>query len=148
MVLAPVTHKLFDGFELWLTPVQVDLVLSLYHRLTAINQLQDPGNVVSDMYNTGFARDIWSEDFKHSVTFRTHLLPNGRSIEPPSPQFLALHAACAQVAHMSGAAGLLEESFRYTESIPLMTAAPNSADELVHALKKVQLQRLTRPMHV
>jgi hypothetical protein len=48
---------------------------------------------------------------------------------------------------MSGAAEHLEETFRDTEPIPVMTAS-NAADELVHALKKVQLQHIARPLYL
>lgn len=69
-------------------------------------------------------------------------------IKPPSPELLALHAACAQVAHMSGAAEHLEETFRDTEPIPVMTAAAHSANELSRALWKVKLGNLTRVLYV
>ena len=72
--------------------------------------------------------------------FRAHTLPNGRTIEPPSPQLIALHAACAQIAHMSGAAEHLEETFKDTEAIPVMTATPNAADKLARALAKAEFQ--------
>jgi hypothetical protein len=49
---------------------------------------------------------------------------------------------------MSGALEHLEETFRDTEPIPVMTATPYAADELVHALRKVQLQHPTKPMYV
>ena len=81
------------------------------------------------------------------ATFKAHTLPNGETIEPPSPQLLALHAACAQIAHMSGAAGILEETFRDTDDIPLMTATDNSAAILSHALKKVQLEQFPRAVY-
>ena len=147
MMLAPIAHKLFDELDLWLTPFQVYPVLSLCHRLTTIDP-QDRGNVVPNAYSVNLAQPVWSKFFKKPVTFRTHPLPNGGVIEPPSPQMLALHAACAQIAHMSGAVEHLVETFRDTESIPVLTAAPNSANELVHALKKVQLQQLTRPVQI
>ena len=81
------------------------------------------------------------------MAFRAYTLPGGKEIEPPSPQLIALHAACAKIAHMSGAAEHLEEAFRDTEPLPVMTD-PNAPDELVHALKKVRLQHITRPVYV
>ena len=81
------------------------------------------------------------------ATFKAHTLPNGETIEPPSPQLLALHAACTQIAQMSGAAGILEETFQDTDDIPLMTAADNSATVLSHALKKVQLEQFPRAVY-
>jgi len=86
-------------------------------------------------------------NFLTSMTFQTYTLPNGKKIEPPSPQLIALHAVCVKIAHMSGAAEHLEETFRDTEPLPVMTA-PNAANEPVHALKKIQLQYITRLMYV
>ena len=120
------------------------MVLNLCRRLTAIARLQDDGIVIADKYNVNFAPGI--SFFRTSVTFQTYTLPNGKKIEPPSPHLIALHPACAKIARMSGAAEHLKETFRDTEPIPVMTA-PNAADELVHALKKDQLQHLTRPVH-
>jgi hypothetical protein len=41
------------------------------------------------------------------VTFRSH----GRCYDLPDPRYLKLHAACCRVAHMSGAAGYLDDDF-------------------------------------
>ena len=117
---------------------------SLYRGLTAVTRLQDHGNVIPDKYKINYARGIWH--FRTSATFQAYTLPNGKKIEPPSPKLIALHATCAKIAHLSGAAEHLKETFRDTEPLPVMTA-PNAADELVHALKKVQLQHLTKPVH-
>ena len=125
--------------------------MPLYCRLTTIVRPQAEGNFITDKYKVNFAFGIpsaWRRTIRPSVVFQAHTLQNGKKIEPPSPQLLALHAACAQIAHMSGAAEHLEETFRDTEPISVMTAAPNSANELAHALKKVQLQHLTRPVYV
>ena len=145
MLLAPVAHKCFDRLDLWLTPFEVSRCgfKSLCSRLTTITRLQDNGAVIPNKYEVNFIHG--TSYFRTPVTFQTYTLPNGKEIEPPSPQLIALHAACAKIAHMSGAAEHLEETFRDTEPIPVMTA-PNAADELVHALKKVQLQHLTRPV--
>jgi len=120
---------------------------SLCHRLTTTDP-QDRGNVVPNTYNVNLAKVALFGNFKHTATLPAHPLPKGGVIEPPSRQILALHATCAQIAHLSGAVEHLVETFRDTESIPVLTAAPNSANELVHALKKVQLQQSNRPMHV
>ena len=135
-------HRYFDELDLWLTPFEVSRrgFESLYHRLTTITRLQDHGEIITGKYKVNFAPGNWY--FRTSVTFQAHTLPNGKKIEPPSPQLIALHAACAKIAHMSGAAEHLEETFRDTEPLPVMTA-PNAANELVHALKKVQLQYTT-----
>jgi len=148
-MLTPIPHKHFDRFDIWLTPFEVDFgFMSLCRRPTIIIRLQNRGNVIPGKYKLNCAVHYWQNYLHHSVTFRTHTFPDGKKIEPPSPRLIALHAACAQIAHMSGAAEYLEETFRDTEPIPVMTATPNAAGELVHALKKVQLQCLARPSHV
>ncbi|KAF8119154.1 hypothetical protein EV363DRAFT_1203204, partial [Boletus edulis] len=58
----------------------------------------------------------------------------------PDPRIIALHAACAQIAHMSGAAGWLQEFLRDSDEISVMTA-PNAASELSRALKQVWYHR-------
>ena len=78
------------------------------------------------------------------MTFRTHVLPDGKTIEPPSPQPLVLHASCAQIAHISGAMEILKETFNDAKYIPDMTAANNSPAILSHALKKAQLEQFPR----
>ena len=147
MLLAPVAHRYFDCLDLWLTPFEVSRrsLESLYHRLNAITRPQDHGEIIINKYKVNFAHGFWYS--RTSVTFRAYTLPGGKEIEPPSPQLIALHAACAKIAHMSGAAEHLEETFRDTEPLPVMTA-PNASNELVHALKKVQLQHITRPVYV
>ena len=106
----------------------------------ATTGLQDHGEIITDKYEVNFAYPTCP--FRKEVTFQACTLPNGKKIEPPSPQLIALHAACAKIAHRSGVAEHLQETFRDTEPISVMTA-PNAANELVHALKKVQLQYTT-----
>ena len=118
--------------------------LSACRGLTAVTRLQDHDNVVTNQYKINCSVNSFYPHFHPTVTFGTHALPNGKMIEPPSPRLIALHAACAQMAHMSGAAERLEETFRDTENIPVMAAAPNSVNELIHALTKVQLKRPSR----
>lgn len=62
----------------------------------------------------------------------------GKTIPPPHPRLIGLHAACSRIAHMSGAGENLVELFRETEQISSMTK-PNAANKLIRALKKVQL---------
>ena len=88
---------------------------SLYHGITAITRLQDHGNIVPDKYKINYARGIWP--FRASTTFQANALPNGKKIEPPSPKLIALHAACAKIAHLSGAAGHLKETYRDTKPL-------------------------------
>ncbi|GBE80265.1 hypothetical protein SCP_0214820 [Sparassis crispa] len=70
---------------------------------------------------------------KH-VTFTTtdpELLP------VPSPDYLALHAACAKVAHLSGAAKYIDKVLEDLEEMPVLSEDGSSArlleDALLHA---------------
>ncbi|KAI6047011.1 hypothetical protein EDC04DRAFT_2557393 [Pisolithus marmoratus] len=48
------------------------------------------------------------------VTFST---PDPKKLPLPSPMYLAIHAACAKVAHLSGAAQYIADIFRHMEDI-------------------------------
>jgi len=119
VLFAPIVHDFFDGLDLWLTPFEVNRrgFESLYHGLTAITRLQDHGEIVTDKYEVNLAHGNWY--FRPSVTFRAYTLPNGKEIEPPSPQLIALHPACVKIAHMSDAAEHLEETFGDAEPFQL-----------------------------
>ena len=76
---------------------------------------------------------------KTQVGFRSTVsLEDGTTIPPPHPRLLALHAACAQVAHMSGAAEHLVELYRDMDEISVMTE-PSAPLELSRKLKALQL---------
>ena len=82
------------------------------------------------------------------VTFHAYLNEDGVVVEPPNPVLLALHAASAQVAHLSGAAKVLDEIDRETEPIWGLSASPvdmsvclTSAAELVRALQMAQVSQ-------
>ncbi|KAF8120308.1 hypothetical protein EV363DRAFT_1191068, partial [Boletus edulis] len=56
----------------------------------------------------------------------------------PDPRIIVLHAACSRIAHMSGAAECLQEFFRDSDEISVMTE-PNAASELSRTLRQMQL---------
>ena len=72
-------------------------------RHATVTRLQDQENVVADKYNINIAPNTWSKSYLPTVTFKTYTFPDGRKLQPPSPQLLALQAACVQIAQMSGA---------------------------------------------
>lgn len=92
-------------------------------------QLQDHGNTTPTSINLTTAFSI-----------SAHAFQNGNTFEPPSPRVTDLHAACVKITHASGARERSKEAFKDTVVVPIMTA-PNAADELVHALTKVQIQQ-------
>ncbi|KAG8899708.1 peroxisomal assembly protein, partial [Tulasnella sp. 403] len=60
----------------------------------------------------------------------------------PDPRYLALHAACAQVAHASGAAKYIDELLRDMEDRTVLAEDGSSFKLLDHALSLVNAQRL------
>lgn len=64
------------------------------------------------------------------VTFST---PDPERLPLPDPRYLALHAACARVAHMSGAAEYIDRIFREMEETGVL-ANDGGSDALYHAL--------------
>jgi len=54
----------------------------------------------------------------------------------PDPRYLALHAACAQVAHIPGAGGYVGTVFRKTEDVKCLASNGLSAQALEYALLK------------
>ena len=55
-------------------------------------------------------------------------------LELPDPQLLALHATCARVAHMSGAAEAFDEVEREVEDTRVLASNGSSAHLLDHLL--------------
>ncbi|KIJ30487.1 hypothetical protein M422DRAFT_36550 [Sphaerobolus stellatus SS14] len=65
------------------------------------------------------------------VTFTT---PDERNLPVPNPAYLALHASCAKVAHLSGAAEYIDQVFSDMEETRVLSADGASADVLEHAI--------------
>jgi hypothetical protein len=62
--------------------------------------------------------------------------PDPNDYPLPNPRYLALHAACARVAHLSGAAEYIEMIFRDLENIKVLANNGGSGDLLYHALMR------------
>ncbi|KIJ47305.1 hypothetical protein M422DRAFT_164180, partial [Sphaerobolus stellatus SS14] len=89
-------HQDFDNLHLWL--IQTDQVNQ--YKLEAI----DP---------------ILLNDLPQLVTFTTHDQTN---LPVPNPAYLALHASCAKVGHLSGAAEYIEKMFSDMEETRVLSA--------------------------
>lgn len=100
---------------------------------------QETETIVPNTYNVEYTSDVDMvvPHLKSRITFQPCEV-NGVVIPPPHPRLLALHAACAGIANMSGAAEYIEETLRDTEPIAVMTE-PNAANELIRALTVIQL---------
>ncbi|KAF8968106.1 hypothetical protein BDZ97DRAFT_1800895 [Flammula alnicola] len=62
--------------------------------------------------------------------------PDPRQYPLPDPRYLAVHAACARVAHLSGAAGPINDSLHDIENIQNLANNGSSGDVLYHALMR------------
>ncbi|KAJ7067792.1 hypothetical protein C8F01DRAFT_978905, partial [Mycena amicta] len=69
---------------------------------------------------------------------------NETSIPPPSPELLAVHAACARILHLSGVAAVLDEVDRDSRPHPVLSKSiynmeynPEAAAELDQALRRL-----------
>jgi hypothetical protein len=118
-------HQEFDRLDMWLTPAKVcSTVLSLVSRIE-INYYQDEHGVIPNSYDvTSYRGENWLAMMGTGVMSRITFQPKqvGKEIIPaPDPRIIALHAACAKVAHMSAAAEHLEVVFRDPEQLRVMT---------------------------
>ena len=58
----------------------------------------------------------------------------------PSPEYLAIHAACARVAHLSGAGEHIDKVLRELEDNKVLSKDGASAEALEHALLPLSQQ--------
>lgn len=68
--------------------------------------------------------------FSRDIVFTT---PDEEHLPVPDPRYLALHVACAHVAHLSGASEYIDEVLRDLETTGVLAPHGNS-DVLYHAL--------------
>ncbi|PPQ65717.1 hypothetical protein CVT26_000334 [Gymnopilus dilepis] len=109
MTIDAVMHELFADLTIWFERNGDDP--PHHYRLAA----SDEGVIA------GFSRNI---------VFTT---PDEERLPLPDPRYLALHAACARVAHLSGAGEYIDEVLRDLETTGVL-APHGSSDVLYHAL--------------
>jgi hypothetical protein len=86
-------------------------------------------------YKLEAAKDFVLRDYPEYVTFST---PDPVKFPVPSPTYLAIHAACAKVAHLSGAAEFIDKLDRDIEDGKTLDPNGSSANMLEHAMSKLQ----------
>jgi len=81
-------------------------------------------------------QEIYVRGVSEYVTFTT---PDPVNYPLPNPQYLAIHAACAKVAHMSGAAATIDKY--HDDGDDGQTSDPIGVPELVakHAASKMPI---------
>ncbi|KAF5378312.1 hypothetical protein D9615_008803 [Tricholomella constricta] len=77
-----------------------------------------------------------AQHYKTSVTFTT---PDPEKLPLPSPEYLSIHAACAKVAHLSGAGQHIDKVLRELEDTKVLSKDGSSAEALEHALLPTNL---------
>ncbi|KAF8349171.1 hypothetical protein F5887DRAFT_1243450, partial [Amanita rubescens] len=108
MTMCYYAHSLFDSLEMWLEPTDVENV----YNLKAV-----------------YPRDI--ARYQQVITFSTD---NQKALPVPSREYLALHAACAKVAHLSAAAEYMDSVIREMEETWVLSGDGASAAVLEHAI--------------
>ncbi|KAI6012252.1 hypothetical protein EDC04DRAFT_2905058 [Pisolithus marmoratus] len=105
ITMEPSLHHLFDSLQIWFT------------------ETAEP-----DKYKLEAVDDCLISRSPKYVTFST---PDPQRLPLPSPTYLAIHAACAKVAHLSGAAEYIEKILRRMEDTCVLAEDGGSA-ELLH----------------
>ncbi|KAL7278641.1 hypothetical protein ACG7TL_007642 [Trametes sanguinea] len=112
MTLDVIVHEQFDRMNLW---------------FQAIDGQDNTYKVVLAPAVGGLARLV---AIPEQVTFVAHR----PELPLPSPKYLRVHAACCQIAHLSGAAAHLDVIFRDMEELKVLAQDGSSADVLTYAL--------------
>ncbi|KAF9220142.1 hypothetical protein BS17DRAFT_739680 [Gyrodon lividus] len=102
-------HNSFDRLNLWFEPTDTPNTYNIRWK--------------SDWLALPYART--------TVTFTSSDL---EKLPLPSPEYLQIHAACAKVAHLSGAGDYIDKILRDLEDIQVLSEDGASADVLEHAL--------------
>ncbi|KAI6162724.1 hypothetical protein EDD17DRAFT_1574516 [Pisolithus thermaeus] len=105
VTLEPSLHSFFDSLQVWFT------------------ETEEPNR-----YKLEATHDIFLVQRPKYATFST---PNPQRLPLPSPTYLAIHAACAKVAHFSGAGEYIRKILRRMEDTRVLAEDGGSA-ELLH----------------
>ncbi|THH20036.1 hypothetical protein EW146_g1228 [Bondarzewia mesenterica] len=101
-------HEMFDSLQLW---------------------LESTGS--PNCYKVNSVAPALQSDIPDIVTFTTS---DPLNLPLPSPDYLHLHAACARVAHLSGAGEHIDRVFRDMEEMQVLAVDGSSTDILSYAL--------------
>ncbi|KAF7296144.1 hypothetical protein MKEN_01429700 [Mycena kentingensis (nom. inval.)] len=123
----------------------ISLCATAYDFFKRLEMVFDPVPGMEHTYDVRFtsmskARGL--PTIQNRVTFKVHYEPQTQpplEIQLPDPRLLALHAVCAEVAHMSGAAKVLDEFVREEEEIGVLAQDGGSAELLGFKLARYGL---------
>ncbi|KAF8239177.1 hypothetical protein L208DRAFT_119564 [Tricholoma matsutake] len=108
MTMQKDVHDWFDRLEMWFEATNV-----------------------TNCYRVKAVYDYEYHKLPERITFTT---PNHDTLPVPSPKLLALHAACAKVAHLSGAGEYIDKIDRDVEDLGVLSYDGASSSVLDHAL--------------
>ncbi|KAJ2922052.1 hypothetical protein H1R20_g15045, partial [Candolleomyces eurysporus] len=130
------------------TTIQQDLNGEKIHRLENVMTMRSDFHTLFHglaLWLVQVGKDTYKVETSNQVVNQSHggrevkfTMENPEELPVPSPQYLALHAACAKVAHLSGAAEYIETILRDAEEIPVLAADGSSGEVLAHLLRHVE----------
>ena len=118
-------HCWFDDLKIWLEPLGVRplfLPFIFFIHVLGLNK--------ENRYRLRAVDPRLIRRFPEIIEFRSH----HPDIPLPNPRYLALHAACSEVANLSGAGDYIEKTLRELEEIQVLSEDGSSADLLKWAL--------------
>lgn len=125
MTLALQPHSDFDTLKLWLEPIVSECSSSI----TCHAQVGQ--NTEEHRYKVR-VKNSDRRNYPSEITFVNH--SPGAFLEMPNPDLLDLHATCAKVANLSGAADHFDEIDRGMDNITVLATDGSGIDVLDHAI--------------
>ena len=86
-------------------------------------------------------------DLRGNPEYVTFTTPDRVIFPLPSPTYLSIHAACAKVAHLSGAAECIDKFYRDMEDRKTLSSDGSSASILEEAIRGLQVIGFETAVH-
>jgi len=115
MTMTNNVHSHFDRLQVWFV-AEVMVFFQHCWRLTHV-EILDCHYDQPHTYRIEAARPFFIQRYPQVVTFTTS---DAGRLPLPSPRYLEIHAACAKIAHLSGAAEYIERVLEYVEEISVL----------------------------
>ncbi|KAF8327705.1 uncharacterized protein EI90DRAFT_3066603 [Cantharellus anzutake] len=117
---------------------RLENVLTLSHDIhSAFDQLKFWFEATNANANEYRLRTLWSRLMVDKDTIVTLTTPDPQCLPLPSPKYLALHAACCKVAHLSGAAEHIDRCFRDLDGMRVLAEDGSNVDVLMFVLEGI-----------
>ncbi|KIJ54918.1 hypothetical protein M422DRAFT_153287 [Sphaerobolus stellatus SS14] len=114
-------------------------VLDRFGQINSIEELNGPAvHRLQNILTLEIGKHMYFDQLNIWLERKPDVMVEFTSSDPelalPDPRYLALHAACARVAHLSGAAEYLSEIFDDLEQLKVLVKDGSSTEALYHAL--------------